>query len=52
MTIEKMKAQAGWWQVTSSFSTDYFVATSDNKLDAITRMFEKLKWAEIGNWQK
>lgn len=52
MRIEKIKDQVGWWQITQWIGRDYFVATSDNKPDALDRMFRKLEWAEIGNWKR
>ena len=51
MKIEKDRERAGWWIARTTIGKELFIACSDNKLDALDRLFRKLEWAEVGNWK-
>lgn len=59
MIIEKNKDEVGSWFVSWTSPEGYIVVCKSDKenimkakLLAIDQMFEKLKWIEVGNWNK
>jgi len=52
MKIEKDITNVGWWLASCWIGGTYFVGASMNKLEAIDRLFAKLEWAEVGNWNR
>lgn len=52
MIIEKTET-VGYYQIVWKNSPKgYLVAVGDTMQDAIDRLFKKLEWLDIGNWEK
>ena len=44
MKIEKSVDTAGMWNATCKLNREFMVACSENKVEALNRLFEKIYW--------